>query len=114
MPAAPNGSTLGRGAAALAIAAFVASVAIGGAQNKDVLRACVGGLAFLAGAAGAFDPRRAPVVFAFIGIVGLAMVGIGPGTSGQTLTLEVGIGLAMGGVLGLGGSIHRLGRLGPA
>lgn len=93
--------------------------------TRDMLRAACGVLAFVGGAIGATDPRRSAMGFAIVAGLGLAMVGVGPATLDATTGLlhrlheliehrDLGVGLTMLGVLGLGGTIHRLGRLGPA
>lgn len=65
----------------------------------------VGVAAFLCGASPGVDPQRSVAVFGALVAAGLAVIGI--------RASEIGTVLAMGGGLGLGGGIHRLGRLGP-
>lgn len=73
--------------------------------NRPFALVTVGVAAFLCGASPGIDPQRSVAVFGAVVTVGLAIVGI--------RASEIGTVLAMGGGLGLGGGIHRLGRLGP-
>jgi hypothetical protein len=126
--ASPHAGAGGRSAAAVlsgAALALVLSFFANAGTTRDFLRAATGVLAFVGGAMGAADARKSAVGFAVVAALGLAIVGLGPATLDVTTGLlhrlhelverhDVGVGLTMLGVLGLGGSIHRLGRLGPA
>jgi hypothetical protein len=73
--------------------------------NRPFALVAVGVAAFLCGASPGIDPQKSVAVFGGLVAVGLAVIGI--------RASEIGTVLAMGGGLGLGGGIHRLGRLGP-
>jgi len=73
--------------------------------SRPFVLLAVGLFAFLCGASRGLDPERTVGAFAAMVAVGLAIIGIRPS--------EIGTVLAMAGGLGLGGAIHRLGRLGP-
>lgn len=74
-------------------------------SNRPFALVAVGVAAFMCGASPGVDPQRSVAVFGALVAVGLAVIGI--------RASEIGTVLAMGGGLGLGGGIHRLGRLGP-
>ncbi len=73
--------------------------------NRPFALVGVGVAAFLCGASPGLNPQRSVAVFGGLVAIGLAIVGI--------RASEIGTVLAMGGGLGLGGGIHRLGRMGP-
>lgn len=73
--------------------------------NRPFALVGVGVAAFLCGASPGVAPQRSVAFFGALVAVGLAVIGI--------RASEIGTVLAMGGGLGLGGGIHRLGRLGP-
>lgn len=110
----PTASMKGRALLGLSLLAAVGTLLPSLAPYRDVLRAAVGVFAFTSGAFGTVDVRLSAIASSVVAGLGLALVGVGPNHAFPGVVgFELGIACAMGGVLGLGGSIHRLGRLGP-
>jgi hypothetical protein len=78
--------------------------ALHSSTNRPFALVGVGLAAFMCGASPGVAPQRSVAFFGGLVALGLAIIGI--------RASEIGTVLAMAGGLGLGGGIHRLGRLG--
>ncbi len=92
------------GLASLACAGFYVYAHPGAETRSYALIGC-GVTSFLFAASPGISPQRVVLLMGALVATGLAVIG--------ARASEIGTALAMAGGLGLGGGIHRLGRLGP-
>lgn len=91
--------------------ALLIAVSIGYIRNvlgdaqRPYLLVGIGLVAFAFGSSSGMNPRRVVVLCGAAVAAGLALVG--------TRDSSIGVALCLAGGLGLGGGIHRLGRMGP-